>query len=420
MTMFRFMASIAMVTSSAAAVGCANEFAVDRLPPDAQLSDSDAAAPSADDGGLATDDALGSPLDDASGFPRTPIDGSACHPIFASGVNVAWVRFAGDIPSPNLGAFQLLFQNTHAAGGRVVRWWFHTNGTRTPGYDTNGMALPISRSNIADVKSILDAAFAAGMMVTISLWSFDMLKASVPAAMLANNVSLLTVDANRQAYIDNVLTPLVTALAGHPGLYAWETFNEPEGMASGASWKPFTAVRLADGGTQAGQSVAESYIQKTVNWFAAAIHAADPKALVTNGTWEFQANSNASGMTNYYSDSALRSAGGKTNGTLDFYEVHYYSSDGTMYSPFANKASYWALDKPIVIGEFYALAQDGVAAADTYTHLHSNGYGGAWAWQYLHNDGNNNSNGGQSTMWPTMQVPIQNLYAQAPTDIDCR
>ena len=26
------------------------------------------------------------------------------------------------------------FKNTYAAGGRVIRWWFHTNGTVTPGY----------------------------------------------------------------------------------------------------------------------------------------------------------------------------------------------------------------------------------------------------------------------------------------------
>jgi Cellulase (glycosyl hydrolase family 5) len=301
----------------------------------------------------------------------------------------------------------------------VVRWWFHTNGTRTPGYDATGMALPISSSNISDVKSILDAAHAAGVVVTISLWSFDMLKANIPAATLADNVSLLTIDANRQAYIDNVLTPLVTALAGHPGLYAWETFNEPEGMASGQSWRPFTGTRQADGGTLAGQSVDEMYIQRTVNWFAAAIHSADSSALVTNGTWQFQANANVAGMANYYSDSALQGAGGKTRGTLDFYEVHYYSANGPRYSPFMNGASYWALDKPIVIGEFYALAQDGVAAADTYTTLHTGGYHGAWAWQYLHNDGTNGSNNGQSTMWPVMQVPMQNLFALAPGDIDC-
>jgi hypothetical protein len=347
-------------------------------------------------------------LPDASGPTG---DGGPC-PRYASGVNVAWVRFANDIPGPNIATFTTLFQNVHAAGGRVVRWWFHTNGTKTPGYDANGNALPISSSNIADVKSILDAAHAAGVMVNISLWSFDMLKASVPAATLAANKNLLMVDANRAAYIDNVLTPLVTALKGYPGLYSWETFNEPEGMATGGNgWSPFVGT--------GGQSVPESAIQRTVNWFAAAIHDADPSALVTNGTWEFQANANVTGMQNYYSDAALVAAGGMANGTLDFYEVHYYSANGVKYSPFANPAAHWGLDKRVVIGEFYALAQDGVAAADTYTTLFDNQYSGSWAWQYENSDGNNTSNGGLVTKWPAMQVPMQNLFALAPDDIDC-
>jgi hypothetical protein len=351
---------------------------------------------------------------DAAVADAEPGDAGACRPGFASGVNVAWVKFATDVPSPDLAMFQALFQNTHAAGGRVARWWFHVNGTKTPGYGPNGMALPISSANIADVRSILDTAHAAGMMVTISLWSFDMLKGTLLASTLANNVSLLTVDANRQAYIDNVLTPLVTALAGHPGLYAWETFNEPEGMASAPGWKPFTGVRGADGGTVPGQSVDESYIQKTNNWFAAAIHEADPSALVTSGTWQFLANANVTGMMNYYSDAALMAAGGRANGTLDFYEVHYYAANGAKVSPFANPASHWALDKPVVIGEFYALGQDGVAAPDTYTNLFNGQYAGAWAWQYLNNDSNNSSNGGIATKWPAMQVPMQNLLAADP------
>jgi hypothetical protein len=400
----RFTASFALAASSMVTLGCGS--GADDVLPDSGSKGPPEASVAVPTG------------DDDSGFTGRSGDGGLCRPNYASGVNVAWVHFAADVPNPDLATFQVLFQNTRAAGGRVARWWFHTNGTQTPGYDPSGMALPISEGNIADVKNILDTARAAGMMVTISLWSFDMLKASA-GANLANNVSLLTVDANRQAYIDNVLTPLVTRLAGYPGLYSWETFNEPEGMASGGQgWKAFSQTRLADGGLT-GQVVDESFIQKTVNWFAAAIHNADPSALVTNGTWEFQAASDVTGMKNYYSDAELVAAGGLANGTLDYYEVHYYSSDGTKYSPFINPASYWGLDKPVVIGEFYALAQDGVAAADTYTSLHAGGYSGSWAWQYLNSDGNNSSNGGMVTKWPAMQVPIQNLYALAPNDVDC-
>ena len=155
----------------------------------------------------------------------------ACRPKFGSGVNVAWFNYAADVPNPDMTKFDQLYTDTFAVGGRIVRWWFHTNGSKTPTYDaTTGLATTISAANIADIKKILDGAAAAGQAVVVSLWAFDMLQSSqISATILQNNKNLLQKDANRQAYVDNVITPLVTALKGHPGLYAWEVFNEPEG-----------------------------------------------------------------------------------------------------------------------------------------------------------------------------------------------
>jgi len=283
-----------------------------------------------------------------------------------------------------------MFTNVYNAGGRVMRWWFHTNGTVTPGYDSSGMAVDLPASHTAGVKAILGAANAAGIAINISLWSFDMLQGgeSISATTLANNAALLSNDTNRQAYITNYLTPLVTALKGTPGLYSYEIFNEPEGMG-------------ANGWTTSGTRTTEAYIQKTVNWFAAAIHTADPTARVTNGSQTFDYCSNVAGKNNYYSDAALVAAGGKANGTLDFYEVHYYESNGTSDSCFLNPASHWGLDKKLVMGEFAVAAadDDGVATGSTYTYLYSNGYNGAWAWAY-----------DSDWPWPSMQAPMQALY----------
>src|SRR6185503_4012480 len=116
------------------------------------------------------------------------------------------------------------------------------------------------------IKAILSAAATAGVSVVISLWSFDMLQSNAGTAH-TNNQKLLEIDANRQAYIDNYLTPLVNAIKGTPGLYAWEIFNEPEGMGPNG-WATYRTTMAA--------------IQKSVNWFAGAIHTADPSALVTN------------------------------------------------------------------------------------------------------------------------------------------
>jgi hypothetical protein len=336
-------------------------------------------------------------------------------------VNVAWFTYAGDIPSPDMTKFNKLYTDNAAVGGRIVRWWFHTNGAKTPTYDSTGLTAKISDATIGDVKKILDAAAAAGQAVVVSLWSFNMMKSDqVSATILQNNKDLLQKDANRKAYVDNVITPLVTALKGHPGLYAWEAFNEPEGMINdGPNTSPWTGSNY----------VSIKDIQKCVNWFAAGVHDADPSALVTNGAWTFLANTDVDGHKNYYSDSELKTVGGKSNGTLDFYQVHYYDNWGSVggansVSPFVYPASHWALDKPIAIGEFWNVDSPGpsnttVKAADLYTNLYTSGYQGAWAWQYANAD-NPPPTTGDPTMWPAMKMSMQNLFTAHPADLACK
>jgi hypothetical protein len=283
----------------------------------------------------------------------------------------------------------------------VIRWWFHTNGTVTPGYDSSGMTQKIPQTHIDGVKSILSAAATNKVAINISLWSFDMLQGAasnenISTTTWQNNLNLLQNDTNRQAYVDNYLTPLVTALKGTPGLYSYEIFNEPEGMSQ-------------SGWTSGPSKTTEAYIQKTVNWLAAAIHTADPTALVTNGAQTFDYCSNGvSGKTNDYSDTALRGAGGKQNGTLDFYEVHYYTLNGPSDSCFTYPASHWGLtDKKLVMGEFAAAATDGTALNDLYTKIYSTGYNGAWAWSY-----------DADYKWPAMQAPMQSLYTAQKAAVD--
>jgi hypothetical protein len=310
--------------------------------------------------------------------------GAACK--FASGLNVAWVNFANDVPNPQIATFQTIFKNTHDAGGRVVRWWFHTNGSVTPGYNSDGTVKALQQSHIDGVKAILAAAHAAGVAVNISLWSFDMAQDNAMGA-AANNKNLMTQDNIRQSYADNYLTPLVKALKGTPGLYSYEIFNEPEGMST-SGWATQWKIDI-------------SYIQKAVNWWAAAIHAADPSALVTNGSQTMDYRTK-------YTDSALIAAGGKPNGTLDFYEVHFYQSNGQGNNVFANPRSHWGLsEKKLVIGEFSIDGTAPVAGDDSYTHLFDNGYDGGWAWAYT-----------ADNKWPSMQKPINNLYSAQKATID--
>jgi hypothetical protein len=196
----------------------------------------------------------------------------------------------------------------------------------------------------------------------------------------------------------------VDALKGHKALYAWEVFNEPEGMTIQNGWTP-----MAD-------RIDERFVQRTVNWLADAIHATDPAVSVTSSAWTFIANSKVGSYQNFYSDEALRAAGGKANGVLDFYQVHYYDNWGSnneVVSPFKHPASYWNVDKPIVIGEFWAIDTNGIKANDLYTTLYDGGYAGAWAWQYASNDN------ATETKWPVMRAPMSALFTVHPAAVEC-
>jgi len=89
----------------------------------------------------------------------------------------------------------------------------------------------------------------------------------------------------------------------------------------------------------------------------------------------------------------LIDAGGDPDGTLDFYMVHYYDWAKEEYSPFHHPASYWELDKPIVIGEFSAKGPyPGIDARAAYDSLYHNGYAGALSWTWTGHDGHGNLN----------------------------
>ena len=67
----------------------------------------------------------------AAGTGKTTAGKKIC--TFSSCLNVAWVDPANDVPNPQIDVFSKIFKDTCDNGGRVVRWWFHTNGTVTPG-----------------------------------------------------------------------------------------------------------------------------------------------------------------------------------------------------------------------------------------------------------------------------------------------
>ena len=345
---------------------------------------------------------------------RVPLFGKD---LFLNGGNVAWINFSADVGpgATNLEGFRQIFEEVHANGGNAMRLWLHTNGKSTPEWSasTVGQVVGPGAGTIDDIGAILDIAEENEVGVQLCLWSFDMLRQSYGAANEERARALLTSAALTQTYIDTALTPMVTALKDHPALLAWEIFNEPEGMSIEYAFQGLVQ-----------RPVPMTDIQRFTNQLAGAIHRADPEALVTNGSVNFrtltdnQQGAGGRANYNYYGDDRLVAQGGDALGTLDYYSVHYYTTNvPPVLSPFTNDASVWGLDKPIVVGEFYApdVTPNGVAFGDLYTTLYNRGYAGAMIWQHADR---NSGDPVQAQNWPRGLQNMATMLALHPADVE--
>ncbi|HEX2959056.1 MAG TPA: Ig-like domain-containing protein [Chitinispirillaceae bacterium] len=305
--------------------------------------------------------------------------------IFISGINVAWKQFGGDVGKYPVDSvwFAKMLQGVADSGGNAVRWWLFTDCSNDPQIDpTTKLVKGLGVSTISNIKNVLDMGYARGVGIDLCLLSFDMMKTGKTMVDMEANKKILQTDEGRKAFIDNAVVPLVKAIGHHPAILNWEIFNEPEGMVQSIA---------GDWGSMA-TGIEITHIQKMVNQATGAIHRAVPGVPVSNGCWSFIAGANTiPGDNNYYSDSVLVKVGGDPDGTLDYYMVHYYEWAKTERSPFHHPASYWGLDKPLVIGEFPAKGLSaelgGMTPAQCWKYLMDNGYAGAMGWTYTAHDG---------------------------------
>lgn len=343
-----------------------------------------------------------------SSFPQEQFITHRGQQIFLSGMNLAWLDFANDLTHFDETRFRQAMEEISAPGGNAVRWWLHVNGRNSPVF-LNDMVFGLGENEISNLKKALDIAEEHGIVLILCLWSFDMLQPNAGPENYQRNKLLLTDTIYTGTYILNALIPMVKAVKGHPSLFCWEIFNEPEGMCNDISWAGWTP-----------EKVSINDVQRFINLCAGAIHRTDTHALVSNGAWSFRVATDVGGFTNFYRDDRLVAAGKDPDGVLDFYMVHYYPKHfDESASPFHHPASYWKLDKPLIIGEFPALGiidkGDGFAPkteiniTDAYEHAYLNGYAGALSWTWTNHDGF----GGIEDCSPA----IQNLKNNYPEDV---
>lgn len=311
--------------------------------------------------------------------------------VYLSGINLAWFDFAKDLSSGvSKEDLARVFLSVTRNGGNSLRWWMHTDGSFTPEWgDVNGVKMIVGpgADSINNFNKALDLAAEYNVYLIPSLWSFDMLKKNAyRKPPNADNYRLLMDDDVLQSYIDNSLIPMVKALNDHPQLFAWELMNEPENMTE--SW--FLKIPEFYGG----KVPSLQRLQRVQALMAAAIHktALDmgQTALVTTGSKSLgKYNSDAVGNVNLYRDDRMQAAAGNDRlATLDFYAPHYYNNENRMgaWSPFHHPASYWKVNKPIVIAELYVegvdVLSEPIKGEDLCEKVHALGYAGSWSWQW--------------------------------------
>jgi hypothetical protein len=301
--------------------------------------------------------------------------------LFLSGMNLAWLSsnsFGHDVGDVNINIdlFTDKVKKIRKAGGNSIRWWLHTDASTNPKLDTSGAVTGLGLKTISNMRQALDTAYAYGVVVSMCLFSSDLLvpgtKASYTSYNLNSNYKFLTVPSNIDTYLNNALKPMLDSVGSHPAIMCWEVFNEPENMLDT---------------TKVAKKITQNDILRITNKIAGFIHR-NSKKMATTGIASFQYRSQ-------YSSGKLITAGGDSVGYLDFYMVHYdpeYNADSL--SPFSHPASFWNMDKPVMVGRFPAgswstsmmgpsstkplLTTETVNNAFAYTY--SNGYAGALSW----------------------------------------
>jgi hypothetical protein len=335
--------------------------------------------------------------------------------IFFSGTNLAWSDYNSDVgDSPlNENAWRKAVEGTRAAGGNAIRWWLFNNMSQSPTIDqTTHLVTGLKENTIANMKKALDIAEEYGVMVSMCLFSHNLMEPNQwgiynETVDIAANKKLFE-DEGTTAFITNVLEPVVKAIGFHKALMTWEVFNEPEGMTSEAS-----------GWTK--EKMSKEKIQKFTNKVAAAIHNIDKRFLVSTGSVNIKYQS-------WWNDAELVKAGGEANGTLDFFQTHYYPyyQDDAI-SPFVNTAAQMAStygydSKPMIIGEFPASGWKGdtytssmaakteISTEECYRKAFDGGYAGALAWQYIGDKTESQFGGYTYTIEPALKA-MKSLFS---------
>lgn len=116
---------------------------------------------------------------------------------------------------------------------------------------------------------------------------------------------------------------------------------------------------------------------------AEATHSAGRKVTVGSASLKWSSHAQEADAS-YWDDDALKKAYSSNNGTLDFYNVHYYDwmfNPTYGYDPMRANTAHWQLDKPTVVAEMVSKSSH-YSVADVLSKSTNNGFMGVLFWGY--------------------------------------
>jgi hypothetical protein len=217
------------------------------------------------------------------------------------------------------------------AGLHTIRWWVFPGEPWQLQRNSSGLPTGIDPAVYQDFDGALALAESHNLYYVFTFFSSP---SAFPQSWLDNPTQ-----------VANALRPLLQHYGNHPRILAWEVFNEPEWQIWNGEASETKVVAL-------GTAVANAVHEET-------------SQMVTVGS------AMVDGLEMW------QSAG------LDFYQPHWYDymSSGdwcAMCTDAGEIQQRYGLDKPIVIGEFYAGPDTDAQAR--FRYWYDNGYSGAWAW----------------------------------------
>jgi hypothetical protein len=290
-------------------------------------------------------------------------------PTYLHGANYAWNNYAefGEVATwQNPGANRVFnhqpkietdFQQLAGQGLTAVRWFLFTDGRNGIQFDpTTKLPTGLTPGVLEDMDTALAIARTHGIRVIFSVLDFMVMRKDSTQGTRAHP-EILTAS-GQQAFLQNVLGPVLAHYAHEDSILAWEVMNEPEWVISEFLNSTAQFVTLPF----------QNFAEFTKS-FANAVHQSTD-ALVTVGG----------------ADPRYISEWDKIDLGLDFCQVHCYYNP-QIHDPgqdlYGKTAASYRVQHPLLIGEVPGKNDPHIPSIDLGSWLNfafGNGYAGLWPW----------------------------------------